>query len=125
MPAPALRLARIVLDVSDVDRSSDFWCAALGYEEVHRDEAFCVLRDPKRPEALPIGLQPAEGAKVTISPIHLEVFTDDMNRERARLEKLGASRVRNWTYPVEKPNWIVMRDPDGHEFCIVEPDPRP
>ena len=115
-----LQLARIVLDVSSFDRASKFWCEALGYQEVHRDDHYCVLRDPARPEALPIGLQPAEGNKATISPIHFEMFTDDINRERARLEKLGASRVRNWSYGTQKPNWIVMRDPDGHEFCICE-----
>jgi len=118
--SPQLYLARIVIDAVDIERSAAFWCGALGYEVTHKSPEFWVLSDPKRPAAFPLGIQPAEGEKRTISPLHIELFTDDKNRERARLEKLGASRVRNWSYGTDDPNWIVMRDPDGHEFCVCE-----
>jgi hypothetical protein len=33
--------------------------------------------------------------------------------------KLGASRVPDWPYGDDAPNWIVLQDPDGHEFCVI------
>ena len=117
---PLLRLARLVLDVAGFDHASRFWCAALGYVEAHRDETFAILKHPSDPRAFQLGLQPAEGPKRDVNPVHLELFTDDMRREAARLEGLGATRVPDWPYPEGEVNWIVMRDPDGHEFCVVE-----
>lgn len=45
--------------------------------------------------------------------LHLDIETDDVEAEVARLEGLGARRVRR----VE--TWWVMEDPGGHVFCVV------
>jgi hypothetical protein len=45
--------------------------------------------------------------------VHFDVETDDVDAEVARLEKLGAKRVRK----VKK--WWVLEDPGGHRFCVV------
>jgi len=45
--------------------------------------------------------------------IHLDIETDDVEREVARLERLGArvkARIRNH---------VVMTAPSGHAFCVV------
>jgi Glyoxalase-like domain len=48
----------------------------------------------------------------------------DMNRagEQARhvgrLAELGATRVEQWPYPPDA-DFVVMRDPDGNEFCVI------
>lgn len=117
---PRLLLQRVVLDVADYDRSARFWSAALGYDIVHKSDEFWVVRHPTRKDVFPLGLQRSPDAKRDISPLHIELFTDDMAREVARLEALGATRVADWPYPEPEHNWIVMRDPDGHEFCVVE-----
>jgi hypothetical protein len=31
----------------------------------------------------------------------------------------GATRVEEWPYP-EGADFIVMRDPDGNEFCVID-----
>jgi hypothetical protein len=48
--------------------------------------------------------------------VHLDVHTDDLEAEVARLERLGAERVRR----VHR--WWIMRDPAGLLFCVI-PDP--
>src|SRR5688500_13042882 len=45
--------------------------------------------------------------------VHFDIETDNVEAELARLEKLGAKRVR------QVKNWWVMEDPGGHRFCIV------
>jgi glyoxalase superfamily protein len=36
-----------------------------------------------------------------------------------RLVALGAERVEDWPYP-PKADFIVLRDPDGNEFCVID-----
>jgi len=45
--------------------------------------------------------------------VHIDIETDDVEKEVARLEALGAKRR-------EKVNvWWVMISPGGHPFCVV------
>jgi hypothetical protein len=39
--------------------------------------------------------------------------------EVARLEQLGATLVESWPY-AEDADYVVMADPDGNEFCVVQ-----
>jgi hypothetical protein len=48
--------------------------------------------------------------------VHLDMHTDNLDAEVARLEALGAERVRQ-VY-----SWWVMRDPAGLAFCVL-PEP--
>jgi hypothetical protein len=50
--------------------------------------------------------------------VHLDLHTDDLNAEVARLERLGAARVQ------QVHAWWVMRDPAGLLFCVI-PELRP
>ena len=47
------------------------------------------------------------------SRMHLDIETDDIPAEVARLEKLGA------TVDTRKERWVVMRAPTGQRFCVV------
>jgi hypothetical protein len=45
--------------------------------------------------------------------IHLDIETDDVEAEVARLTALGATEVER----IE--SWVVMRDPVGIVFCVI------
>jgi len=47
--------------------------------------------------------------------VHLDIETDDVEAEVARLEALGATRVQ------QVRTWWVCRDPSGQLFCVVRP----
>ena len=47
------------------------------------------------------------------SGVHIDIETDDVKAEVARLEALGARRK----YMIK--TWWVMEDPGGHAFCVV------
>ena len=49
--------------------------------------------------------------------VHLDIHTDDVDAEVARLTALGASQVDRLE------NWAVMRDPAGLPFCVVQAAP--
>lgn len=50
------------------------------------------------------------------SRVHLDIETDDLDAEVARLEGLGAMRVA-----YVRDRWWVMQAPSGHRFCVVRP----
>ena len=49
------------------------------------------------------------------SRIHIDIETDNIDAEVARLQKLGASIFE------EKEKFVVMEAPTGHRFCVVSP----
>jgi hypothetical protein len=109
------RLASLVIDcrTDDLSREAKFWSGALGYSVVPPnqdwDGKYIELAGPDG-EAK-ILLQHVEHE----SRVHLDIETDDSAGEIARLEKLGARRVR------DLPQWVVMEAPSGHRFCVVKP----
>jgi hypothetical protein len=45
--------------------------------------------------------------------VHLDIHTDDLAAEIARLEELGAERVQ------QVHSWWILRDPGGLLFCVI------
>jgi len=55
--------------------------------------------------------------------MHVDVAADDHEGEVERLVELGATRVADvdeWGY-----RWTVLHDPEGNEFCVVQPGAGP
>jgi glyoxalase superfamily protein len=107
------RLTTVVIDCSaaDYEAGQAFWSAAFAKPPVARNERFAVLRGRVGGESgVYVGLQRlSEGPPA----IHLDIETDDVPAEVARLEQLGArvkARIRNH---------VVMTAPSGHAFCVV------
>jgi hypothetical protein len=48
--------------------------------------------------------------------VHIDIHTDDLPAEVARLERLGAERAG------QEHSWQLMRDPAGLVFCVI-PEP--
>jgi hypothetical protein len=98
----------------------DFWSAALGYVRRDRDwdPQFIVLVDPAR-RGLPVSVQLTGSPPEQPVRVHLDLYTREQARHVERLAGLGATRVDDWPYP-EDADFIVMRDPDGNEFCVID-----
>jgi hypothetical protein len=107
------RLASIVIDCpeADFEAGARFWSAALGRPLLERGERYVALRGRIGGEgALYLGLQRVPTAE---RAVHLDIETDDVAAEVARLEQLGArvkARIREH---------VVMRAPSGHAFCVI------
>ena len=107
------RLAGFIIDCTDapVEASARFWSAALGLPIEDPNEGglgkYAVLGDT--PADLHIEVQRVDHE----SRVHLDIETDDIEAEVARLEALGAKRVS----AVHR--WVVMQAPTGQRFCVV------
>ena len=105
------RLCAVVIDCEgeDLERASRFWSAALGRPEVEREGKYVGLRDRT---GEPMVLVQAVDHP---SRVHLDIESDDVEAEVARLEALGAKRV------AKVKTWQVLEAPTGHRFCVVRP----
>jgi catechol 2,3-dioxygenase-like lactoylglutathione lyase family enzyme len=109
----SIRISALVIDcpVDDLAAAAAFWSQALGRPVIHPDQdgdgRYAELaHDAGEPYLL---LQ-----RVAHAPrIHLDLETDDLEAEVARLEALGARRV------AFVKRWWVMQAPTGHRFCVV------
>ena len=106
----------LTLDVADLDAQTEFWTAALGYRVDGGVAQYRALVDEAGtgPKLL---LQRVDEAKSAKNRLHLDLHVKDVEAEAARIEALGATRVRR----VDEFGffWIVLNDPEGNEFCIV------
>ena len=108
------RLAGFIIDcqTGDLDAAADFWSGALGVTIADRDagdETAEYQMFGNTPGDLHIEVQ-----KVQLpSRVHLDIETDDLDAEAARIEALGAKKVGF----VKR--WWVMEAPTGQRFCIV------
>jgi predicted enzyme related to lactoylglutathione lyase len=110
------KLSKIVIDVpaAELDSELAFWSAATGqplaqfdrYPEYHgatlpgQELGLLIQR---------LGDGPGR--------VHIDIHTDDLAAEVARLEKLGAELVQ------QAHSWWVMRDPAGLVFCVIPERP--
>ncbi len=113
-----MKIGSIVIHCHEFDRMVRFWQGALGY--VPRDEGsdgWQVLRDP-RGTGPNLSFQRRETLRGRRSWIHLDLYTSQQDAEVRRLELLGAKRYP-WRYEAGA-DYVVMEDPDGNLFCVVQ-----
>jgi predicted enzyme related to lactoylglutathione lyase len=111
----------IVIDCADLDRSADFWTDALGYlREGSAGKVYQTLV-PADGRGCEILLQRVPDQKLAKNRLHLDLRTTDLASEVERVLNAGASLVTE--QPITEAGWIwhILADPDGNEFCILQP----
>ena len=107
------RLCALLIDcrTSNIDEAALFWAQALGRPVDPRHPGtrgnYRMLETP--PDEPLVQIQRVEHE----SRVHIDIETDDIAAEVARLEKLGA------TVAARLPRWVVMQAPTGQRFCVV------
>ena len=107
------RINGLLIDckTEDIEAAARFWAEALG-RPVDPDHPgsrgnYRMLATP--PGELSVQIQRVEHE----SRVHIDIETDDIAAEVARLEKLGAKIATRME------RWVVMRAPTGQRFCVV------
>ncbi len=97
-----------------------FWSAALGWPLVWDQDQETAIRSPHGGPKIAWGGPPLM-PKTTKHRLHFDLAPPadgDQQAEVDRLLSLGATRVDVGQGEV---SWVVMADPDGHEFCMLTP----
>src|SRR5215470_14234942 len=110
-----IRVEMVVIDCADPLSLAAFWAQATGYTIQESDEQWAWIKG-ERSGTVEIGFQRVPEPKTVKNRVHVDLHTDDEEREGARIEALGARRL----YVSENPEdiFITLADPEGNEFCV-------
>ncbi|MGW0904150.1 VOC family protein [Streptomyces sp. NPDC002853] len=118
-----LKLGIPVLGVTDIPRAVAFWTQALDLvaTEEWKSEAWRTL-DHADGTGRALGLMHSASPAEPRPRLHLDLFADTTGEQRTevrRLISLGAQAVDWDLYPPD-PDFVVLADPDGNLFCVVD-----
>ena len=107
------RLSGFIIDcdTENLDAAAAFWSAALGAPpkaSADGDDGKYVALDVPQGEPY-VEIQRVDHK----SRVHIDIESDDIEAEVARLEKLGARRIADIR------DWVVLEAPTGQRFCVV------
>jgi hypothetical protein len=118
-----LRIQCLVIDSHDHSALAGFWSQVLGWRITYQDSHQTAVEPPEgspevdaSPDLLFVHNPDQKRVK---NRLHLDLRPDDQETELTRLLQLGATRT-SIGQGVEV-TWIVLRDPEGHEFCLLAP----
>jgi len=114
-----LILGSIVIRATDLDTQIAFWTQALDYlVRDPMDEDFVLLHPRSGPGPnLALDLHPSE--RVLPPRIHLDLYAEDQLAEVQRLTELGATEIP-WPDKPADADYVVMEDPEGNRFCVID-----
>ncbi|MFC3494125.1 VOC family protein [Glycomyces rhizosphaerae] len=104
------RISTVLIDTPEADEAVAFWSGALGVpaKPAVGEEHFKVLEG-----ALPGLVTVVQRIEEGEPRIHVDMETDDLDAETARLIALGATELSRWL------DCRTLRVPGGHIVCVI------
>jgi Glyoxalase-like domain len=114
----ACKFSELVIDSVQPERIARWWADVLDYKITEEDEAGVEISGPTGAGPTLVFLRVPE-AKSVKNRLHIDVSPTDREQEAelGRLYELGAERVD--VGQGEDAGWVVLRDPEGNEFCLL------
>jgi predicted enzyme related to lactoylglutathione lyase len=108
----------VTFDCVDPQRVARFWSALLGREPGPSPDGWVYLghRDDAEPRLV---FQPVPEPKVGKVRVHLDVTVDELEEAIELVAALGG-RFTGERHDYAEGAVVVMADPEGHEFCLVQ-----
>jgi Glyoxalase-like domain len=116
----------MVMDANDPRQLARFWASALdwvveeedGVEEVDVSPAGYEYPDPV---ALPIVFLPVAEPKAAKNRVHIDLASQSPEHQAALVQRLRDLGARPLDIGQGDVPWVVLADPEGNEFCVLEP----
>lgn len=107
----------LTIDSRDPAACARWWAESLGWDVTLESPDGVEVRSPDG-GGVCLFFVPSRADKAGQNRLHLDLYADDQAIAVQRLEARGARRV-DIGQP-EDAEWIVLRDPEGNEFCLLE-----
>lgn len=119
----SLTIQNVSIDCFDPEGLAAFWSEVLGWRVTFADADEVVLEPPAgSPEdgVVPdIVFLKVPDERVVKNRVHLDLRPSDQVAEVQRVLGLGASRID--IGQGTECTWVVLKDPEGNEFCVLRP----
>jgi hypothetical protein len=121
------RLTSVVIDSAHPGALANWWSEAIGWPItfVAPDEVVVEPAGNGQSYDVPaLVFVPVDDPKTTKNRVHLDLASDSTDHQTelvARLVAAGAAHVDVGQLDVP---WVVLGDPEGNEFCVLEPRER-
>ena len=120
-----VKIGSVVVDCSDFQKMLAFWQQALDYvPRGPAEDDWVILRDPEG-RHVNVSLQKVPEkqlgkgrSRIGKNRLHFDLYTPDQEGEVERLLGIGATRHPRVPEPDE--DFIVLADPEGNLFCVVD-----
>ena len=110
----------LVFDSRDPERLAEFWCAVLDVEVVERESDWVQLSAD--PGGTFMAFAPVTEDRPARTAARPDIEVTDIDLARDRVIALGGTHVRTIN-EMKGDSHYVMADPEGNEFCVVQPLP--
>ena len=114
-------LAALAFDANDPANLASFWAGVLGREILDDpDGGFALL--PTDDNGFRIDLFPTQDPKIGPNQMHFDLTSQTLEEQQERVAKaleLGGRHIDIGQGP--DADHVVMADPEGNEFCVIEP----
>ncbi len=120
------RLVHMVIDANDPPKLARFWADALGWEveeEEGAEEADVWPAGYRYPDpvALPIVFVPVPEPKTAKNRVHLDLASQSAEHQASLVRRVRDLGARPLDIGQGDAPWVVLADPEGNEFCVLEP----
>jgi predicted enzyme related to lactoylglutathione lyase len=106
----------VTVNSTDAESLAAWWAAQLGAETLATNEGWYVTLGG---DGMPVRLsfQKVDDPTPGRNKLHLDLLTEDLAAETARLVDAGATEVGQRS--AGDFHWVTLTDPDGNEFCVA------
>ena len=120
----AIELLSLLIDSSSPEELAQFWARALGWD-VEEAASGDVELIPTDPTSFRLVFRSGAADKGRQNPIHFDLTSTSLDDQRSSVADLIAHGARHADVgQVGDEGHVVLADPDGNEFCVIEPGNR-
>jgi predicted enzyme related to lactoylglutathione lyase len=119
------RLYSVVIDSEDHDALGRWWAETLGWKVVHADAREVAIVPSGGPEVLEaLVFVPVPEPKSGKNRVHLDVASTTFADQSDIVQRVIARGAQRADIGQRDVSWVVLRDPEGNEFCVLPPEDR-
>jgi predicted enzyme related to lactoylglutathione lyase len=119
-----IRIQCVTVDAHDCEVLARFWSNVLGWRITYESDAEWVIEpaegSPENDVAPDLLFVKVPDVKIVKNRLHFDLRPKDQALEVERILGLGATRADIGQSDV---SWVVLADPEGNEFCVLQPLP--
>ena len=115
------QLLALCIDANDPPRLARFWAGLLGWQIA--DDSWGIALLPSGDTGFRFRFLATPEQKTGLNQMHFHLTSASLDQQQqtvARSLRLGARHIEVGQRPEE--GHVVLADPEGNEFCVIEPD---